>query len=100
MGIFMLALGSSEAVAQDYTKLNVSAAVQSLDVNAAVAPLGNAVAPAATLISKAVATTTAVTLGNGSVVQAQPARSVTLQLAPSIATEANWLYKAGWPLYA
>jgi hypothetical protein len=96
MGILMLALGSSEAVAQDYSKLNVSSAVQSLDVNAASTPLGSAAA----FIKKAVATTTAVTLGNGSVVQAQPARSVTLQLAPSIATEATWLYKAGWPLYA
>ena len=100
MGIFMLALGSSEAVAQDYSKLNVSAAVQSIDVNAATKPLGNAIAPAATLIKKAVATTTAVTLGNGSVVQAQPAQSVTVQFAPSIATEATWLYRAGWPLYA
>ena len=96
MGIFMLALGSSEAVAQDYSKLNVSSAVQSLDVNATTKPHGSA----ATLIQKAVATTTAVTLGNGSVVQAQPAQSVTLKLAPSIATEATWLYRAGWPLYA
>ena len=29
-----------------------------------------------------------------------PAQSVTVKLAPSIANEAAWLYKAGWPLYA
>ena len=47
-----------------------------------------------------VKTTNAVTLGNGSVVQAAPARSVTVSLGQSIATEAAWLYRAGWPLYA
>jgi spore germination cell wall hydrolase CwlJ-like protein len=41
-----------------------------------------------------------VTLGNGTVVQTAPARSVTLSLTPSISTEAAWLYRAGWPLYA
>ena len=76
MGLLMLALGSSEAGAQS-------------------------VGQAAALVHQAVATTTnAVTLGNGTVVQAQPARSVTLSLTPSIATEAAWLFKAGWPLYA
>ena len=79
MGLFMLALGSSEAGAQS---------------------LSSAVNQAATLARPAVATSTAVTLGNGNVVQAAPARSVTLSLTPSIATEAAWLYKAGWPLYA
>ena len=49
MGIFMLALGSSEAVAQDYSKLNVSSAVQSLDVNAATKPLG-AISTAARIV--------------------------------------------------
>lgn len=48
----------------------------------------------------AVATTTAIATSNGSVLQAQPAQSVTVKLASSIATEAAWLYKAGWPLYA
>ena len=77
MGLFMLALGSSEASAQ------------------------NLVSQAATLARPAIATTTtAVALGNGAVMQAQPAQSVTLSLTPSIATEASWLYKAGWPLYA
>lgn len=76
MGIFMLALASSEAGAQ------------------------SVVSQAASLVRPAVATTTAVTLDNGTVVQAAPARSVTLSLAPSVATEASWLYRAGWPLYA
>ena len=47
-----------------------------------------------------VRTTTAVALGNGAVVQAAPARSVTVSLGSSIAREAAWLYSAGWPLYA
>jgi hypothetical protein len=84
MGLFMLALGSSEAGAQNLASLTVPAVVSQ----------------ATTLARPAVATTTAVALGNGTVVQAAPARSVTLSLTPSIATEAAWLYKAGWPLYA
>ena len=44
---------------------------------------------AAALVTPAVAT-----------VQAQPAPSVTAKLPSTIATEAAWLYKSGWPLYA
>jgi spore germination cell wall hydrolase CwlJ-like protein len=51
-------------------------------------------------VQPAVATTTAVATTSGNVIQAQPAQSVTVKLAASIATEAAWLYKAGWPLYA
>ena len=54
----------------------------------------------ASLVRPAVVTTTAVVNSIGNVVQAQPARAVTVKLAPSIAREAAWLYKAGWPLYA
>jgi N-acetylmuramoyl-L-alanine amidase len=99
MGLFMLALASSEVSAQSLRSLDVPAAVQALDVDAAARPLGTAVNQAATLARQAVARTTAVTLGNGTVVQAAPARSVTVSLA-SIATEAAWLSRAGWPLYA
>lgn len=95
----MLAMGSS-ASAQDYSKLNVAAAVKALDVDAAAKPLGTAVSLASTLARPAVAATTAIANATGTVFQAQPARSVTLQLNPSIATEAAWLYKGGWPLYA
>lgn len=97
----MLALGSSEAAAQAVpVSFNLSNTIKSVSVDQAAKPLGNAVEQAATLMQKAVATTTAVTLGNGAVVQAQPAQSVTLKFAPSIATEAAWLYRNGWPLYA
>jgi N-acetylmuramoyl-L-alanine amidase len=34
------------------------------------------------------------------VAQAQPAQSVTVSMAPTVAAQAAWLYKAGWPLYA
>jgi hypothetical protein len=80
MGMFMLALASSEAGAQNLGQVPGSAA--------------------AALLRPAVVSTTAVRLGNGTIVQAQPARSVTLTLSPSVATEASWLYRAGWPLYA
>ena len=52
------------------------------------------------LVHQAVATTTAVANSMGTVTQQQPAQSVTVKLPDSIATEAAWLYKAGWPLYA
>jgi len=52
------------------------------------------------LTNAIVKTTNAVTLGNGAVVQAAPAQSVTLSFGSSIAREAAWLYRAGWPLYA
>jgi N-acetylmuramoyl-L-alanine amidase len=97
MGIFMLAMGSSAANAQDFKSFNVSAAVKALDVNAAARPLGTA---ASSLVRPAVAATTAVANLNGTVFQSQPARSVTLQLSPSIAIEAAWLARNGWPLYA
>jgi len=96
LGIFMLAAGSS-ASAQNYGALNVSAAVKALDVDSAARPLGNV---ASTLARPAVAATTAVATLSGAVLQAQPARSVTVSLSQSIATEAAWLYRAGWPLYA
>jgi hypothetical protein len=43
--------------------------------------------------------TTAIATNNGTVLQAQPAQSVTVTTS-SIATQAAWLYRAGWPLYA
>jgi len=51
---------------------------------------------AASLVQPAVATMSSI----GTVAQAQPAQAVTIKLATSIASEAAWLYKAGWPLYA
>jgi N-acetylmuramoyl-L-alanine amidase len=101
MGLVMLAVGSS-ASAQDLRTLNVPAAVRALDVNAAVKPLGTAAQAAATSVARpAVAATTAIATVSGAVLQPQPARAVTLTLAaPSMATEAAWLYKNGWPLYA
>lgn len=77
MGVFMLALASSEAGAQNMLA-----------------------DPAAVLAQPAVASTTALATTSGTVLQAQPAASVTLKLATSVASEAAWLYRAGWPLYA
>jgi N-acetylmuramoyl-L-alanine amidase len=100
MGIFMLALGSSGASAQSLPTFNVSAAVRSLDVDAGAKALGAATWAPAALARPAVAATTAALSTSGTVFQAQPAQSVTVSLTPSIANEAAWLYRAGWPLYA
>jgi N-acetylmuramoyl-L-alanine amidase len=100
MGLLMLALGSS-ATAQNMSALgNVSAAVRSVEVDNSAKPLGTAASPAAALTQPAIASTTAVATPSGAIMQAQPAQSVTVKLNQSIATEAAWLYKAGWPLYA
>ncbi len=96
MGLFMLGVGSS-ASAQNYDALNVQAAVRALDVNTAATPFGKA---AYALAKPAVAATTAVATLSGAVLQAQPARSVTLSLTQSVATEAAWLYRGGWQLAA
>ncbi|HEX6741916.1 MAG TPA: cell wall hydrolase [Sphingomicrobium sp.] len=85
IGVFMLALGSSEAGAQNMANaLNVPAVVRTLDVDQAAKPLGTTM-PAVARVTPA--TTVA-------------ARSITAALPVSINREAAWLYNAGWPLYA
>ena len=63
-----------------------AAAITAGTVDAGAKPLGAATAAVATV--------------TGSVLQARPAASVTVTLAPAIATEAAWLQRSGWPLYA
>jgi N-acetylmuramoyl-L-alanine amidase len=41
-----------------------------------------------------------VATASGAVIQAQPARTVSVSLGASIEQEAPWLYRHGWPLYA
>jgi spore germination cell wall hydrolase CwlJ-like protein len=97
----MLALGSSGAGAQALPiNYDLRSPVHAGDVDSSAKPLGSAVTAVSALARPAVAATTAVATATGAVLQAQPARSVTLQLAPSIATQAAWLYRGGWPLYA
>jgi len=99
MGICMLGLASS-AGAQTLPGFSVTQAVKALDVDSSAKALGHAaVNSAAALARPAVVTTTAVANLTGNIIQQQPARSVTVQL-PSVASEAAWLYRAGWPLYA
>jgi N-acetylmuramoyl-L-alanine amidase len=100
LGIFMLAVGSS-ASAQNYGALNVPAAVRALDADTSATRFETAAQNVTRVLAQpAVAATTAVATVSGNVLQAQPARSVTVSLSQSIATEAAWLYRAGWPLYA
>ena len=86
MGLFMLAIGSSEASAEGVTAnaLNVPAVVRTLDVDAAAKPLGTTL-PAVARVTPA--TTVAAT-------------SITASLPVSINREAAWLYQGGWPLAA
>ena len=81
----MLALASSGAAAQ--TAPMAAASARPFGA-------GTYVAPAIATVQRAVATVT------GTVLQTRPAQSVNVALAPAVATEAAWLYRAGWPLYA
>ena len=111
MGFFMLALASSEAPAQTVPAFSVKAAVQSAEIDSGARPLG--ARTYSTTSAAQVRTTSAAALSRavlpmqqavatitGTVLQAQPARSVSLALAPAIAREAAWLFRGGWPLYA
>jgi spore germination cell wall hydrolase CwlJ-like protein len=96
----MLAIGSSAAaqdMQQDMQALgNVSAVVTAAEANKTTASIGAYLNPAPAVA----AATTAAANSMGVVAQAQPASSVTVKLAASIASEAAWLYKGGWPLLA
>lgn len=99
VGLSAFAMGSS-AGAQDYSRLDVASAVKAVERDGAAKPLAAPSGLASTLARPAVVATTAVASTTGAVFQPQPAQSVTLSLAPPIATEAAWLYRGGWPLYA
>ena len=101
VGVFMFAVSSSGAGAQALPiNYNLKSAVNTLNVDASARPLGTATSLTAVQAQPAVARTAAVTLANGTVVQAVPAKSVTVSLVPNMAREAAWLFKGGWPLYA
>jgi spore germination cell wall hydrolase CwlJ-like protein len=103
VGISVLAFGSSAnaqapQVAPVSYNLNSATTTVSADTSKSVGDTATAVATS--LVKPVVAATTVVANAAGSIFQAQPAQSVTVQLAPSVAKEAAWLYKGGWPLYA
>ena len=121
MGLLMLALASSGASAQavgapTVAAFDVKAAVKATDINTAATPFGTrtpatttqaatsatpATSNSATALSRVVLPIQrAVATVTGAVIQALPARSVSLSLAPAIAREAAWLFRSGWPLYA
>lgn len=84
MGLFMLSAGSSSASAQTVA-----------------GPFGAAAQTVRSAVSTvSAATTTAMATVTGSVIQTTPASSVSISLVPAMATEAAWLYRSGWPLYA
>jgi spore germination cell wall hydrolase CwlJ-like protein len=104
IGLFMLALGSSEAPAQSIPAFDIKAAVRSLDVDTVAKPFGSMTS----VVSQGIRAT-------GALNATPAARSITTTLpaptyaagshlptaaAPAIAREAAWLHRAGWPLYA
>src|SRR4051812_4840999 len=93
-------MGSSANAQSAAINYNLKSAVNAVNVDVSARPLGAATALASTLARPAVAVTTAVASPTGAVFQPQPAQSVTVQLAASVASQAAWLYKGGWPLYA
>ena len=93
IGFCMLAIGSSGANAQNLSGLNVSAAVKAVEA-------GQPATPTAAATQAVAAATVAVATASGAVIQAQPARTVSVLLGASIEQEAPWLYRNGWPLYA
>jgi N-acetylmuramoyl-L-alanine amidase len=86
LGLFAFGLASG-AAAESLPALNVSAAVKAVAAESNSALIGTPAAPSTLLVRAAVA----------HVATPQP---VNAKLATSIATEAAWLFKGGWPLYA
>ena len=78
--LFLIAAANPAAAAPAASPLSTGA------VDTSAKPLGAATAAVATV--------------TGSVIQATPAASVSVSLAPAIAKEAAWLQQGGWPLYA
>lgn len=101
IGFCMLAIGSSVANAQDLSGLNVAAAVKAVDAELAANPQTAPVAAATETAPQSVAAVAiAVPTASGTMVQAQPARTVKVSLGAALEQEAPWLYRNGWPLYA
>jgi N-acetylmuramoyl-L-alanine amidase len=94
MGLFVVAAGAGQAQAQVVSATSAGA------VDSTVRPLGIVQAVKSATAGLTTTTASAVATVSGSVIQAHPASSVTMSLAPSIAQEATWLYQNGWPLYA
>jgi hypothetical protein len=102
-GLFVLSLGASPASAQDMKALgNIAQAVRSAEVDSSAKPLGTQPAQAATMSRPAIASTAtaATSITANAIVSREAAVTPAPTLKQSIATEAAWLYKAGWPLYA
>ena len=91
---------ASAFVAVSVLGIGSSANAQAAQVTPVSFDLKSAASAASTIAKPVVAATTAVATAAGNILQAQPAQSVTLKLDSSIATQAAWLYKGGWPLYA
>jgi spore germination cell wall hydrolase CwlJ-like protein len=103
-----LAASDKESRLKKYLMGRGMSAVAGLFLMAAANPATAAPLPSAAVSAGAVdpaakplaAATVAVATASGSVLQAQPAASVSMTLVPAIATEATWLQRNGWPLYA
>ena len=92
-------LGNRGASAVAGLLMLASASSGAAETPAGIAPVQPNAYQTALAVSTGTAAKAFATVG-GSIVQAQPAKSVTLTLAPEIAKEATWLYNNGWPLHA
>ena len=93
LGIMSCVSLSGTASAQQASAFDVKAAVRALDTDSAVRPLGAAtptVSAVQAVAGATVAMTNAIQTVSGSLMPA----------AKTVATEAGWLYRNGWPLYA
>lgn len=96
LGLFALGLASG-AAAESLPAWNVSAAVKAVAADTNSALIGTPAARSTLIVQPAVIHTTTI---QPTVAHVTTAPSFSAKLATSIATEAAWLYKGGWPLYA
>ena len=93
MGLVALVLGPSEALAQSNSPWDIAGAVRAVETGKpAAATAVAAVAP------QAIAATATAALANA--VQTVSGNPMPVTASAAVATEAAWLYQAGWPLYA
>lgn len=88
LGLLSLVMGPSEAIAQTSSAWDLAATVRSVETGKPA--LAAASVPQAAVANAATAMTSAIQTVSGSL----------LPTTKTVATEAAWLYRGGWPLYA
>ena len=94
MGLISLALGPSEARAQSRSAWDIASAVRAVETGAPAVSASVVAAPQTAVASATAVVTKAIQAVSGRLLPA------TSTATASVAKEAAWLQKAGWPLYA